>query len=204
MRSFPGDIAFVLAAAAIAAASVDAQPVVDTHFHPCPFGEEDQCVALADMLPEMDKAGVETAWVFGLQHQMLEDPGAIETWRSAACPLVAPSIFPGGVDPEEPSIERCRQIHGALDGQRPFHYNDPCAKPGWPVAPNARADEWIFSRYVELPDDAKARIKPFLSYLDIDAPCAREENRDRRNLTYVQAMDRKYPGVVHGFAEHNF
>ena len=186
------------------AATLGAEPVTDTHFHPCPFGEKSQCVALADMIPEMDSVGIQTAWVFGLQHQLLSDPGDLAQWpRTNSCPLVEPMTFPGEADASQPSIERCREIHRALDGRRPFHYNDPCAKPGWPVAPNSRADEWIFGQYVELPEEAKARIKPFRSYLDFDDPCARDENGERRNLAYVQAMDRKYPGVIHGFAEHN-
>lgn len=197
-------VALVAALCLAGAVSGAEPPVTDTHFHPCPFGEADLCIALGEMLPEMDRAGVTTTWVFGLQHQLDSDPGDIGRWASKnTCDLVAPMTFPSELDSSQTSMDRCREIHKALGGKRPFHYNDPCAKPGWPLAPNTRADEWIFEQYVALPDAAKARIKPFLSYLDFDDPCARDASGERKNLAYVKAMDRKYPGVIHGFAEHN-
>ena len=192
-----------LVALAYALAAPAAQ-VTDTHFHACPFGESDQCVALSEMLPVMDESGVETVWVFGLQHQLVSNPGDIGHWPAqAACAPVEPMILPGSFDESQPSIEQCQEIHAQLGGERPFHYNDPCAKPGWPVAPNRRADEWIFGQHAGLSDEAKGRIKPFLSYLNFGDPCARSPEGGSANLAYVKSMDEKYPRSIFGFAEHN-
>lgn len=173
--------------------------ITDVHFHPCSFSHN--CVPLDRLVDEMDATGVTTSWVFGLQHQMLRDPGDIADWPSNnRCELTSPMVLP-----EEPDLATCQQIHAELveSGERPFHYSDPCAKPGWPLAPNDEADQAIFSQYQELSPEKKERIRPFLSYLNFDTPCAQTEAGENANLAYVKAMDQKYPGAIFGFAEHN-
>jgi hypothetical protein len=184
---------------ALSTRSVAQNTLTDVHFHHCSFSHA--CVPLDRMADEMDKAGVATAWIFGLQHQLRPNPGTLEDWPATnRCTLATPMTHPG-----DPDIDTCKQIHAALvqQGKRPFHYNDACANPGWPVAPNSQADETILSQYASLPPEKQQRLKPFLSYLNFDAPCARNAAGENMNLAYVKAMDRKYPRMIFGFAEHN-